>query len=82
MPQLSIGAPIPVGIIETQDNGLLALPAPAKTAVDPSDHATAADAFVLVPLKLGLATMLASWAFALNPFFAMSGFKLPETDVN
>lgn len=81
MPELSIGVPIPVGIIETQENGLLALPDPAKTAVEMSDHATAADVFILVPMKLGLATVLASWAFALNPFFAMSGYKVPETGV-
>jgi len=82
MPELSIGAPIPVGIIGTQEsNDLLALPAPAETAPHLSDHATAADAFMLGPMKVGLATMLASWAFALNPFFVWSGSKLSAADV-
>lgn len=84
MADTPIGTPIPVGIIESDVNdGSSAIPAPADITPDPSDHGDplqvttrAVDALILASVKLGLATILAGWAFAANPFFALSDDNL------
>jgi len=84
-----IGMPIPVGSVEphVNDNPMPISP-PADAMTDPALEiypfpvaTRATDDLLLAPMKIALATLLAGWAFALNPLFAFSASKPTETDV-
>lgn len=81
MSDTPIGMPIPVGQIETRREATLAPPAPHPDGGDEEmlEHtARIADAIILAPVKIALAACLATAAFAVNPYFLMSGYKLAE----
>jgi hypothetical protein len=87
MTDTPLGTPIPIGLIESRvdDNHP---PAPMLSEIGKisergdlvSTSLRTADGLMLAPMKFGLAAMLATAAFACNPFFATSRYKHVSSD--
>ncbi|GEM_PF-2267630 len=83
MSDTNIGMPIPLGRIETSPKVALALPVPQSDGSNEErlvGSEQIADLIFLAPMKIALATWLATAAFAFNPFFFISSHKLGEEE--
>lgn len=83
--ETTLGNPIPVGVISSgPDDTQLVPPAPRGLEGLAWPEFLAADTLWLTPLKIGLATTLATTAFAFNSFFAFNvgGFEKSHHELN